>query len=213
MLPNLGNILSLRSPNHSFSHQSVYFSLKYTSNILLSLGRCPESKSFSVCFCHRIGGTNFIIEVSQRWLAFLFAYVAMPAKDVYHDAIRNALINDQWHITSDPFFIVYGKLRLVADIGAEKILEAQRGSEKIVVEVKSFLSRSFIYDLERAVGQYIIYRNYLTRTHPEHQLYLAMTNQVYTTYFDETIQIIVDDNQLKLIVVDVEKERITKWVK
>ena len=137
----------------------------------------------------------------------------MPAKDVYHDAIKNALIKDAWTITADPFFILYGKLRLVADMGAEKPLAAQRGNEKIVVEVKSFLSPSFIYDLERAVGQYVIYRNYLERTNPDHQLYLAITQQVYANNFDETIQIVVDANHLKLIVVDVKKEIISQWVR
>jgi hypothetical protein len=27
----------------------------------------------------------------------------MPAKDVYHDAVRNALVKDGWTITADPY--------------------------------------------------------------------------------------------------------------
>jgi hypothetical protein len=81
-----------------------------------------------------------------------------------------------------------------------------------VIEVKSFLNPSFIYDLERAVGQYIIYRNYLKRTAPDHQIYLALGQLVYKANFDETIQVVVDENQLKLIIVDTEKEVITKWI-
>ncbi|MFN7462557.1 MAG: element excision factor XisH family protein, partial [Pseudanabaena sp.] len=27
----------------------------------------------------------------------------MPAKDVYHDAVKNALIKDGWVITADPY--------------------------------------------------------------------------------------------------------------
>ncbi|MDB9456039.1 element excision factor XisH family protein [Dolichospermum circinale CS-534/05] len=42
------------------------------------------------------------------------------------------------------------------------------------MEVKSFLNSSFIYDLERAVGQYIIYRNYLKRTAPDHHLWFQV---------------------------------------
>lgn len=94
----------------------------------------------------------------------------MPAKDIYHDVVKNALIKDGWTITADPYYIIYGKLRLVADLGAESPLSAQKGDDKIVIEVKSFLNPSFIYDLERAVGQYIIYRNYLKRTAPDHQI-------------------------------------------
>lgn len=87
----------------------------------------------------------------------------MPAKDIYHEAVKNALIKDGWTITADPYYIVYRKLRLVADLAAEHPLSAQRGDDKIVIEVKSFINPSFIYDLERAVGQYIIYRNFLKK--------------------------------------------------
>ena len=82
-------------------------------------------------------------------------------------------IKNGWIITADPYFIVYKKLRLVADLGAERPLSAQKGDTKIVIEVKSFLNPSFIYDLERAVGQYIIYRNFLKKTAPDYQIYLA----------------------------------------
>ncbi|MGK7928509.1 MAG: element excision factor XisH family protein [Spirulina sp.] len=136
----------------------------------------------------------------------------MPAKDVYHEAVKNALIKDGWTITAGPYYIIYKKLRLVADLGAERTLSAQKGDEKIVIEVKSFVSPSFIYDLERAVGQYIIYRNFLKKTAPDRQIYLALSQLVYKANFDEAIQIIVDENQLKLIIVDTEKEVITKWI-
>lgn len=97
-------------------------------------------------------------------------------------------------------------------MGAERPFAAEREGEKIVVEVKSFLNPSFIYDLEQAVGQYIVYRNFLTRTAPERQLYLAISQRVHKANFDETIQIVVDENQLKLIIVDTDKEVITKWI-
>ncbi|MFM6013636.1 MAG: element excision factor XisH family protein [Cuspidothrix sp.] len=103
----------------------------------------------------------------------------MPAKDIYHDSVKNALIKDGWIITADPYYIIYKKLRLVADLGAERSLSAQKGDEKIVTEVKSFINPSFIYDLERAVGQYIIYRNFLKKTAPDHQIYLALSQLVY----------------------------------
>ncbi len=98
-------------------------------------------------------------------------------------------------------------------MGAERPISAQKGNDKIVIEVKSFLNPSFIYDLERAVGQYIIYRNFLKKTAPDHQIYLALTQFVYQANFDETIQLIVDENQLKLIIVNAEQEVITKWIK
>ncbi|MGD2183210.1 element excision factor XisH family protein [Lusitaniella coriacea LEGE 07167] len=31
----------------------------------------------------------------------------MPAKDTYHDAVKNALIKDGWTITADPYYIAF----------------------------------------------------------------------------------------------------------
>ncbi|CCQ59468.1 hypothetical protein CWATWH0005_1292 [Crocosphaera watsonii WH 0005] len=33
----------------------------------------------------------------------------MPAKDIYHDAVKNALIKDGWKITDDPLILSIGK--------------------------------------------------------------------------------------------------------
>ena len=137
----------------------------------------------------------------------------MPAKDVYHDAVKQALIKDGWTITADPYYIIYKKLRLVADLGAERSLSAEKDDDKIVIEIKSFLNPSFIYDLERAVGQYIIYRNFLNRTAPEREIYLALNRRVYQSNFDETIEIIINENQIKLLIVDTDNEAIAKWIK
>ena len=51
---------------------------------------------------------------------------------------------------------------------------AEREGKKIVVEVKSFTGASFMRNLEEAVGQYIIYRNLLTVTDADCDLYLEI---------------------------------------
>ena len=63
----------------------------------------------------------------------------MPAKDIYHDAAKNALIKDGWTITNDPYVVSIGKKDLLVDLGAEKLLSAEKGNQKIAVEIKSFL--------------------------------------------------------------------------
>lgn len=77
----------------------------------------------------------------------------MPAKDVYHTTVKQALLKDGWQILKEDYALEYGGDNLYADIAAEKSLVAQRLNQKILVEVKSFLGRSFINDLELAVGQ------------------------------------------------------------
>jgi hypothetical protein len=98
----------------------------------------------------------------------------MPAKDTYHDAVRAALIRDGWTITHDPYTILFGLDNLYADLGAEKTLGAERGDEKIAVEIKSFLGTSGLRDFELALGQFLFYRTLIDRTEPERTLFLAV---------------------------------------
>lgn len=82
----------------------------------------------------------------------------MPAKDIYHEIVKQALIKNDWTITDDPLRLTIGGRSLYVDLGAEKLIAAQKGNQKIAVEIKSFLSLSPIKDLENALGQYILYQ-------------------------------------------------------
>ncbi|NET10691.1 MAG: XisH protein [Symploca sp. SIO2B6] len=138
----------------------------------------------------------------------------MPAKDMYHDAVKQALINDSWAITADPYIIKYEDAELYADLAAEKTIAAQRGTEQIVVEIKSFVGRSLMYDFHNALGQYIVYRNLIQLTEPSYTLYLAIDHLTYNEFFQRpSVQAVTSKNQLLLIVVDISKEVILKWNK
>ena len=137
----------------------------------------------------------------------------MPAKDTYHNAVKNALLKDGWTITADPYFIKYEDAELYADLAAEKPLAAERQGQKIVVEIKSFIGRSLMYDFHGALGQYIVYRNLIQLTAPEYTLYLAIDDVVYKDFFKfNSIQLITDENQLLLIIVEMKKEEILQWI-
>ncbi|MHC5595973.1 MAG: element excision factor XisH family protein, partial [Nostoc sp.] len=81
----------------------------------------------------------------------------MPAKDIYHNTVKFALQKDGWTITHDPFPLQIGKKRLSADLGAERLISAEKETQRIVVEVKSFVGQSDVKDLEQALGQYVLY--------------------------------------------------------
>lgn len=137
----------------------------------------------------------------------------MPAKDVYHDAVKNALIKDGWSILADPYKIKYKDAELFADLAVEKPIAAEQNGRKIVVEIKSFLSPSPMRDFEMALGQYILYRNLINLTEPEYQIYLAIKDSIYENFFKrDSVQDITQINQLLLIVVDMEKEEILQWI-
>lgn len=82
----------------------------------------------------------------------------MPARDIYHSTVRTALIKDGWTVTHDPFRIRLSRGRnLFVDLGAEQMLAAERETEKIAVEIKSFTRPSEMKDLEDALGQFVLY--------------------------------------------------------
>lgn len=137
----------------------------------------------------------------------------MPAKDTYHDAVKNALIKDGWKITADPYFLQYEDADLFADLLAEKLLLAEQKERKIVIEIKSFISPSLMKDFQNALGQYILYRDLLQFGNKDYQLYLAIINTVFDTFFQrKSIQAVVKRNQIKFIVFDDEREEIVSWI-
>ena len=72
----------------------------------------------------------------------------MAARDIIHEPVKNALIKDGWTITDDPLALTYEDATVFVDLGAERIIGAERDGEKIAVEIKSFVGRSAIHDLE-----------------------------------------------------------------
>ncbi|NJN12850.1 MAG: fatty-acid oxidation protein subunit alpha [Richelia sp. RM2_1_2] len=138
----------------------------------------------------------------------------MPAKDVFHDTVKNALQKDGWLVTDEQFFIRSGGVEIYIDIGAEKIIAAERSGEKIAVEVKSFLGYSTISEFHGAVGQFINYRSILEEEQPERFLYLAIPSDVYETFFQLPFtQKVIRENNINLIVFEQEEEVIIKWLR
>lgn len=106
-----------------------------------------------------------------------------------------------------------GKRDLFVDLHAEKILIAQREKQKIAVEVKSFLSPSPVSDLEKALGQYLLYEELIRRQYPDYTLYLAIRQAIYANFFQEEIaQIVIETQRLKLLIFDETQEEIIQWI-
>ena len=137
----------------------------------------------------------------------------MSAKDAFHPVGKRALQNDGWQITHDPFAIKVGPVEMAIDLGAERLVAAERGDEKIAVEVKSFLaSASAISEFHTALGQFINYRGALKLREPDRTLFLAIPNRTFKSFFQlEFPQAIIEENQVKLIVYDVQQEAIVLW--
>jgi hypothetical protein len=140
--------------------------------------------------------------------------VNVPARDLYHQVVKQALINANWTITNDPFPLTWAKRNLSIDLGAEQLIAAEQRERKIAVEVKSFLRESRVADLEQALGQYILYDDILKRTEPERELYLAMPLSAFAELFEgeQFAQILLENNRLKLLVFNPYSEEIVQWL-
>ncbi|MBH8575565.1 XisH family protein [Nostocaceae cyanobacterium CENA369] len=137
----------------------------------------------------------------------------MPAKDIYHNAVKNALKKENWYITNDPFILKWGARDLYIDLGAQKLIAAEKSGQKIAVEVKSFIGASPVADLENALGQYILYYDILSRLEPDRRLYLAIRQETYSELFQEPIgKILIENQRLCLLVFDSEREVIREWI-
>jgi hypothetical protein len=139
----------------------------------------------------------------------------LPAKNLYHDTVIHALTADGWTITHDPFTVSYGGKDLFVDLGAERVaIAAEKGTERIAVEVQSFLSPSPMRDLQEAVGQYDVYRVFLAETHPDRVLYLAVPRRVAEGVMaDQCGQLILARLQLRVLVFDDQQKKVVRWIK
>ncbi len=137
----------------------------------------------------------------------------MPAKDIYHDTVKRALIKDGWKITAENLHLPWGGRDTFVDIAAEKIFIAEKEGRKIAVEVKSFVGKSDISEFEKAVGQFIVYRFAMRKGEPERQLFLAVELGIYENFFvNPEVLELIETEDLKVMVFDKLKEVIVRWI-
>jgi hypothetical protein len=137
----------------------------------------------------------------------------MPAKNRYHRQVVRALEKDGWTITHDPFHLKWGVRDLFVDPGAERLLAAEKDERRIAVEIQSFLATSEVEDLERALGQFIVYRKVLAKTHPERALYMAVREATFENVFEDPLGLLfLEDDFVRLLVFDPEGEEVVRWI-
>jgi hypothetical protein len=137
------------------------------------------------------------------------------AKDVFHKQVKNALIKDGWNITHDPFTIrISEAVKLQIDLAAESAIAAERDSEKIAVEIKSFVGDSDISAFHTALGQYLNYCQALEEQEPDRIVYLAIPLETYQDFFQlPFIQRALRRYQVKLMIYEPKLEEIKQWIK
>ncbi|MEN9613140.1 MAG: hypothetical protein RLZZ628_3954 [Bacteroidota bacterium] len=136
------------------------------------------------------------------------------AKDVYHQIVRDALETDGWRITHDPLTIKFTKRKVFIDLGAERLIAAERGEEKIAIEIKSFIGLSLLTDFYKALGQYQLYVLGLKKRFPNRKLFLAMPEESYLALLaDDILAEFLNELSLQIIIFDPNTSLIIKWIK
>ena len=137
----------------------------------------------------------------------------MSAKDLFHEAVKRGLEKEQWYISHDPLELEWEEIKVKIDLAAERLIAAERGEEKIAVEIKSFIGTSAISDFHTALGQFLNYKLMLEVKAPERELYLAVPVEIYASFFQSHFaQVSIERHQLKLIVYNPTTEEIVTWI-
>jgi XisH protein len=135
------------------------------------------------------------------------------ARDLFHYAVRAALEKEKWVITDDPLKVGAGGAKFEIDLGAERIVAADRGEERIAIEIKTFAGDSPITDYHAALGQFLNYRLALELSNIDRSLYLAIPTLIYEAFFQkEFLKISVERYQIKLIIYEPVSEVVERWI-
>lgn len=138
----------------------------------------------------------------------------MSRRDNSHFSLRRAIEKDGWVITDDPLILILKQTVLKADLGAEKILAAEKQGNKIAIEIKDFNNFSAISELEKTIGQLQLYQWALEEQEPERQLFLAINQAAYSKHFKKPIfELVIQRNKINLLIYESTQEVIVQWIK
>jgi hypothetical protein len=134
------------------------------------------------------------------------------AVDNCHEQVVQALLKDGWHVEDSPV-----KLSLEARLAYVDV-ELSRGTngsrqQIILVEVKCFPDQdSTTRDLYVSIGQYLVYRAMIVELGLPHTLYLSVPDNIFANVFDLSVMRVINESQIKIVVVNLDKERVTRWI-
>ena len=99
------------------------------------------------------------------------------------------------------------------DLGAERLIAAEKGNEKIAIEIKGFLEKSTLYAYHQALGQYRNYKLLMDLAGVDRDLFLAIPSDVYKDFFTRAFgKKSIEAEKLNLIVFNAFEKKIEKWV-
>ena len=135
------------------------------------------------------------------------------ARDFYHDVVRHALERDGWRVTHDPLKLETEGVKVLIDLGAERLIVAEREQKQIAVEVKTFIGSSDINDFHTALGQFLNYRILLFEQQPQRELFLAVPEDTWLKFFQlRFVQKVVEQFSVRILVYNPVRQEVVLWM-
>jgi hypothetical protein len=135
----------------------------------------------------------------------------MPQRDLYHQVVRNALEKAGWIIISDPMSLVIDSTYVYVDLEAR--FATHQNETLRAIEIKVVKPTRALDEIEKAIGQYIIYRGLLELHYPYHQCYLAIPQTAYEKHLSGSdFQYILSSNEIHLLIFDQVQEEVIQWI-
>ena len=134
----------------------------------------------------------------------------MPAFDTCHMQVVHALENAGWTVSPDMFVLRLDRQhRIYIDLEAVGI----DNQTIMVVEIKCFEDSAIeTTELYGAIGQYLVYRSLLREHDVQVPLYLAVPRHAYEGVINRMALSVMTQNDVKMIVVDLEREAVIQWL-
>jgi XisH protein len=134
----------------------------------------------------------------------------MPALDTCHEQVVHALENDGWTVSPDMFVLRLDRQhRFYIDLEAIGF----DNQTIMVIEVKCFENPAAeTTELYGAIGQYLVYRNLLREHGIQLPLYLAVPLHAYAGVISRMALSVMAQNDVKMIVIDIEREAVIQWL-
>lgn len=137
----------------------------------------------------------------------------MPNIDSCHHQVVRALEKDGWRLERAQYNIIWGRRRIYVD---GLFSRGANGTQEhlFLLEIKCFSdTQQITHDIYTSIGQYRVYRHMIDITEPELPLYLSVPSNIYDEYFDDLLRDIFDADGIKMVIVDLDTERVVTWIR
>jgi hypothetical protein len=136
----------------------------------------------------------------------------MPAFDQCHEQVVHALQKEQWQVVKAPLRVQVDSRVAYIDV---EMARGANGSREymLLAEIKCLSGQdATTTELYEALGQYLVYRAMIFERSLPHSVYLAVPESEFNAIFDVSVMRVVNESQIRIVVVNLETERLVKWI-